>query len=263
MVRTQRDPVKIAIPPALLALNPDLVQRGLVTAAETRVDRVSVSDVRVMFVGLRLVSEANAREKIPVRVARVRRERAMMTAALARTTLPRPPLVVELVRSGPQPLDGDDNLRVSGKHLVDAVARCAKVDDGDPTVFCYVAHQTLTARHHEVRVYIHTPVSDALAPPWHLTYNAIDTWRTQFRPALDWHAARAELAGIAGGALLTPETSRDHKYVYVHPEHPDARFLVAHDLDTGRKVLVTIHATTPPSPPKSRRGARRSARRDF
>lgn len=243
------------IPAHLAVLNKSIVETGTVKierakpVLSTHVTTLAGDIVRVRFSGLRLVSEANARERVRVRVARVMRERKLVTDALRGVTLPSAPVVVELVRRGPRALDASDNLRVSGKHLADAIAACLGVDDGDPDRFCYSAHQELAPRVYEVVVYIHRP-APPIDCPWHLTYYAIDTWM-KFHPELDWPGARASLASVAQGVMETDETTVDGKHIYVHPSHPATRFVVAHDLDTHSKTLVTIHVTRP-APPKKR-----------
>lgn len=86
--------------------------------------------VTVTLKGLRLVSEANAREHWSSRDRRRAWQQDLLDGALRGVQPPPLPVRVTIVRVGPRRLDAD-NAQGSGKHLRDAVARWCGVDDGD------------------------------------------------------------------------------------------------------------------------------------
>jgi hypothetical protein len=95
------------------------------------VEAVSATHIIQVRLGLKLVSEANARDHW-----RKRHKRAKFQREVARLTLggdvygPPPPYVITITRIGPRRLDSD-NLAGSAKAVRDGVADWLKVDDGD------------------------------------------------------------------------------------------------------------------------------------
>lgn len=80
-------------------------------------------------VPLRLQSLSNARAHWR-KMDRIKRGHKELTwAAMRGLTLPPPPLVVTITRSGPRELD-DDNLAGACKYVRDEIARTVGVDDG-------------------------------------------------------------------------------------------------------------------------------------
>lgn len=93
--------------------------------------------VSVPIPGLRLVSEANAREHWSAKARRVKQQRNLVTLALRGTVAAQmllvAPLEVTITRIGPRRLD-DDNATGSAKAVRDAIAAVLGVDDGDDRV---------------------------------------------------------------------------------------------------------------------------------
>ncbi len=100
----------------------------------------------VVIPGLRLVSEANAREHWRVRAKRTKEQKALVTMVLQSLVAapPRPPVDIVITRTSPGTLD-DDNLQGSGKHVRDAVAKWIGIDDGSESFRCRV-EQTSAGR---------------------------------------------------------------------------------------------------------------------
>ena len=101
----------------------------------------------VVIPGLRLVSEANAREHWRARAARTKTQK--LTVGLVLHSLvaapPSPPVDIVIVRTSPGTLD-DDNLQGSGKHVRDAVAKWIGIDDGRRAGFRCRVEQTSAGR---------------------------------------------------------------------------------------------------------------------
>lgn len=128
---------------SLLKINPDLVaaldaQRPRAGAKGPRWRRpVEVSAradggaILATFKGLYLLSELNEREHWTVKNARKLYQQDLVARALADFEPPPPPVRVAFVRVGPVRLDALENLPSSVKHLADAIARWAGVNDGD------------------------------------------------------------------------------------------------------------------------------------
>ena len=116
---------------ALLARNPHVDLPPPIVDGATVDVRVAVDDaVTATFEGMRLVSEANAREHWQVRARRVKRQRRAVSGALEGVEPPDGHThLVTIVRQGPRLLDSD-NLAGSAKAVRDAVAEWLGVDDG-------------------------------------------------------------------------------------------------------------------------------------
>lgn len=84
--------------------------------------------VQTVYLPVRAVSGANAREHWTVRDRRAREHR-IATLAVKPVELP---VIVILTRFGPRKLDSD-NLAISCKHIRDGIAARLGVDDGDET----------------------------------------------------------------------------------------------------------------------------------
>lgn len=83
---------------------------------------------------VRTVSITNVREHWRKRADRARQQRATARLVLGNAgSRPELPVVVELTRVAPRPLD-DDNLRGSLKSVRDGIAEWLDVDDADPRV---------------------------------------------------------------------------------------------------------------------------------
>lgn len=240
------------IPASLASLNAEAVARGYVTVAgrgaarsgpaKFSVRRVSPSEVVVSAPGLRLVSEANARERVGERIKRVSEERDAMAATLRGVPPVKPPVVAWVLRGAARRMDRD-NLAVAAKHLADAVARWAGVDDGDADGFYCHADQE-PADGYEVRVYIHTHDDNDGAGhrPWYVTRNAADRWSELFANGADRASSTDQLLRIAREASEVPGVrSVMGQRVYSHGSHPAALFLVGHDLrPPSTRILVSV-----------------------
>lgn len=88
--------------------------------------------------GMRLVSEANARDHWAKRSGRVRRQRDLVTLVLrgtiARTMMAVAPLSVTITRVAPTRGLDDDNAVSSAKAVRDAIAGVLGIDDRDQRV---------------------------------------------------------------------------------------------------------------------------------
>jgi hypothetical protein len=126
----------------LLRINPDLVAMlDAKTSKTSKVPRwrrpVEVTSRRegdailLTMKGLCLVSELNEREHWRTRSARKEYQQDIVSRALGGFDPPTTGVRVSVVRVGPSMLDAADNLPASAKHLLDAVARWAGVNDGD------------------------------------------------------------------------------------------------------------------------------------
>lgn len=91
--------------------------------------------IRITIPGLRLVSEANARDHWAVKARRVQRQRDLARMLTARPLWARKawPLRVTITRIAPRSLDSD-NLVGSAKAVRDGIADALGVDDKDPRV---------------------------------------------------------------------------------------------------------------------------------
>lgn len=119
--------------PSLRALN--------ARALEPVVAYGAASVVEFELPGLRLVNPLNNRQHWRVVWQRGRREKASTLARLAMFRPPRPPLDVEIIRLSRGRLD-DDGATASAKHVRDAVAAWAGVDDGDTARIQFVVSQS-------------------------------------------------------------------------------------------------------------------------
>lgn len=142
----------------VLDANPHLVEAKVAKArprkrAEVTVDARREGDrVVVVCKGLRLVSEANAREHWTASASRAAAQRATVVVALARVAPVPVPCVVTIHRTGPGLLD-TDNLQGAAKHVRDAVAQHLGVDDGACAPVTWVVTQE-RSRGYAVRIVI-------------------------------------------------------------------------------------------------------------
>ena len=251
----------LVIPAGLLDLNPHLARAARPCADRSQAPTVapvtarSSVDLVVTLPGLALVSEANARETVRARIRRVRHERTTLLAPALAPHRPLPaPLFLTVVRCGPKVFDRD-NLAGSAKHLTDAVAAWAHLDDGDPESLFVRADQEITAAR-AVHLYLHHGAwASPPACPWTLTPHALECWVTRFCPEADWPAARAALARLAPAAVLVEGLrTRDGRRLYRHPDHPTARFLVAWEPDGPPRLVAVAHEAAVRARPRPPRG---------
>jgi hypothetical protein len=123
----------IPLPPSLRALN--------AKAMKPVVAYGTANVVEVALLGMRLVNPLNNRQHWRVVWQRGKREKATTLARLAMLRPPRLPLDVEIVRVSRGRLD-DDGATASAKHVRDAVAAWAGVDDGDVERIRFVVSQS-------------------------------------------------------------------------------------------------------------------------
>lgn len=92
----------------------------------------------VLYLPLRLISEANNRDPWPVQRARAREQKDLVRMALtprmrAPDLLGAPAYRVLITRIGKRKLDGD-NLQRSAKAVRDGIAKVLEIDDGDDRI---------------------------------------------------------------------------------------------------------------------------------
>lgn len=233
----------LSIPDHLLEINPHLLKRTKTKKAPRASDPPSVSvivhgsEYVVIANGLKLTSELNARENVGDRIRRVRSERELIQRALAGHVPPESPVVVGVVRVGRQRMDRD-NLAGAAKHLVDGVAAWCGIDDGDEARFASYTDQETGAASPAVYLYIGPPEAPSAAP-WRITAHARQRWTERVAAGCTWEASMVSLASIASTAQAHA-TRRDGRREYVHPSHPNARFVVTRDLTSDALKLVTV-----------------------
>ncbi len=104
---------------------------------------------------VKVISEANARERWQVAHSRSRKQRETVKLSLNIGAMaehkPKAPCVIRLVRISPRPLDSD-NLQRGFKAVRDEVAAWLGVDDRDARVFWAYGEQRSTGRLYGVRI---------------------------------------------------------------------------------------------------------------
>lgn len=136
LIRTRGGVLELSA--SLLAINPHLRPLAVGAKAPRSAGQVEVTARRagpvvvLVFKGLRLISEANARGAHWARTRRSKRARQLVVAALATVKPLSLPAEVWMVRVGPRALDGD-NLQSAFKAVRDGVAEAFGADDGPET----------------------------------------------------------------------------------------------------------------------------------
>jgi hypothetical protein len=124
--------VKIVPPQGGSGTAPLQTQAGRELQAKEAPKPLARLSVSVLISPLKLVSEANANDKLRNKISRKTAVKAAVSAALPELRFPLPCVVV-LTRIGGKQLD-DDNLQRCFKAVRDVVAKWLGVDDADPRI---------------------------------------------------------------------------------------------------------------------------------
>lgn len=78
---------------------------------------------------------------------------------------------------------------------------------------------------------------------WYITHHALDRWCDRYEPTASRNDALERLTRFSADALDTEITTPGGHHLYLHPDAPEARFVVAHNEAGGRtsgRTLVTV-----------------------
>lgn len=76
---------------------------------------------------------------------------------------------------------------------------------------------------------------------WHITRHALDRWAERYAPDAPPEESARLLGRLSSEAIDTGVTTRDGRALYLHPEHPHCRFVVAARAPgETRPTLLTI-----------------------
>jgi len=75
---------------------------------------------------------------------------------------------------------------------------------------------------------------------WWITRHALARWRERYAPVVAPEQAAAQLAEVSREAIDTRTETPRGRAIYVHPDHPTARFIVARERPGRLDALVTI-----------------------
>lgn len=110
---------------------------------------------RYVVLPVKVISEANARERWQIAHGRSKKQRATVKLSLGIGAMadrkPRAPCVIRLVRIAPRALDSD-NLQRAFKAVRDEVAAWLGVDDRDPRVFWAYGEQRAGKKQYGIRI---------------------------------------------------------------------------------------------------------------
>jgi hypothetical protein len=115
-------------------------------ATATRCEGTAGPGVVEVTIPLHLAPIGNRREHWRSRVRRVKREIAMVLKALDPHTPPGFPIVVEIERTGWNPLDPDGLVGAAKSGCIDGVAKWLRVDDRDRRIFWRLSQKTTRER---------------------------------------------------------------------------------------------------------------------
>lgn len=116
-------------------------------------------------------------------------------------------------------------------------------------------HATTTETTDTVDTVEHVSPFERPRGKWWITQHALERWTTRYEPSQEPHAAKLCLMRISNDALDTGVVRADGKRVFLHPDYPEARFVVAFDTQgRGRNRLPTLVTVIDRDPHSTRRG---------
>lgn len=75
---------------------------------------------------------------------------------------------------------------------------------------------------------------------WWITRHALARWRERYSPLVAPELAAAQLAEVSRSAIDTGTETPRGRAIYLHPDWPTARFIVARERPGRLDALVTI-----------------------
>lgn len=75
---------------------------------------------------------------------------------------------------------------------------------------------------------------------WWITHHALARWLERYSPDATPAVAAAQLAEVSRTALDTGTETRNGRAIYLHPNWPNARFIIAREPRPRLSALVTI-----------------------